>query len=94
MVQTLIQSAAEGYASCQVNADGELDADCEAETFKHMQNVWHSLTEYKLPKASDFIGGVAVILTTVPGVPALGPGMEAAAIIAEKLENGEDVLTT
>lgn len=94
MVQTLIQSAAEGYASCKVNADSELDADCEAETFKHMQNVWHSLTEHKLPKASDFVGSVAVILTTVPGMPAIGPALEAGAIIAEKLENGEDIFTT
>lgn len=94
MVQTLIQSAAEGYASCDVNADGELDADCEAETFRHMLNVWNSLTEFKLPKASDFVGGVAVILTTVPGMPAIGPALEAGAIIAEKLENGEDILTT
>ena len=88
MIQTLIQSAAEGYASCEVNADGEIDAECETETIKNAIGLVDSIRNLRRPKFADAIGTAAVIASALP-CPIVPAVLEAGAVFVEKLEKGE-----
>ena len=86
----MIQSAAEGYSTCEISAEGEIDAECEAETIANAIGLVRSVYNLEIPSFADAIGTMGVITSVLP-FPAVAPALEAGAIFADKLEKGEPI---